>query len=71
MGADDQARQRVSDATKEAERRDAQVKAGPDRMPTEEEERLAEQQELDQEAAESYKESIERGAAAKGEGRIP
>jgi hypothetical protein len=61
----------VTDRTRRAEREDAEVTAGADRPPTEEEERIAEEQELDPEAAAAYKEQIERGAAAKGEGRIP
>jgi hypothetical protein len=39
-------------------------------MPTPEEERIAEELELDPEVAEAYEEAIERGANVKGEGRI-
>ena len=43
---------------------------GADRMPTPEEEAAAERApELDPEAAQSYKEAIERGAAQEGEGK--
>lgn len=40
-----------------------------DRPPTDEEAEAAERQELDPKAAAAYKESIERGAAQKGEGK--
>lgn len=62
--------QRPDEKTRQTEREDADVKAGADRMPTEEEERLAEQQELDPEVAARAEEMYERGAKAKGEGRI-
>ncbi|MHB8671243.1 MAG: hypothetical protein ACYDAD_11940 [Acidimicrobiales bacterium] len=61
---------RVSGATRQADRRDAEVTGHADRPPTAEEEALAEDQELDAAAARSYKEAIERGADQKGEGRI-
>lgn len=64
------AEEKLSDATHEADRRDAQVTGGADRMPTPEEEAKAEQQKLDPEAAAHYKEMAERGANQKGEGRI-
>jgi hypothetical protein len=60
----------LSEATHEADRRDAQVTAGPDREPTPEEEQKAEGLTTSPEAAESYKEMAERGANLKGEGRI-
>jgi hypothetical protein len=41
-----------------------------DRPPTEEEERLAEQNDLDPHVAESYEEAMERGANLEGEGEI-
>jgi hypothetical protein len=61
-------------ARSEAQRateRDFHRAPGPDRMPTPEEERLAEQQELPPGTAEHYKEMAERGAHQQGEGRIP
>ncbi|MBK5222041.1 MAG: hypothetical protein JJE52_04025 [Acidimicrobiia bacterium] len=59
-----------TDETRETEDDDAEVTSRADRMPTPEEERLAEQNELDPDAAASYEEAIERGANVKGEGRI-
>ena len=49
---------------------DADVKAGADRMPTPEEERAAERNELDEFVAEHEREMAKRGANQKGEGRI-
>ena len=56
--------------TRNADEADAGAAHGADRMPTPEEERLAESQELDPEVAEAYKEAAERGANVKGEGEI-
>jgi hypothetical protein len=57
--------------TKKTEREDAQVKAGSDRPPTAEEEAVAESLPgVDEDVADNYKEMAERGANAKGEGRI-
>jgi hypothetical protein len=64
-------RTRPNEQTREAERADAQTQAAPDRMPTPEEEQLAESLEVDPDAAEHYEEMAERGANQKGEGRIP
>jgi hypothetical protein len=61
---------RLDDATRAADEEDARAEHRADRMPTPDEERLAEQQELDPEVAESYKEATERGANVKGEGQI-
>lgn len=61
---------KISDATKAADRTDARTKAHADRMPTDEEESFAEQNALDPDAAESYKQAAERGANQRGEGRI-
>jgi hypothetical protein len=61
---------RPSDATREEEERDARVKAGSDRMPTADEEALADEIELDPEAPAHYQEMAERGAKQRGEGRI-
>ena len=62
--------EKISDATHEADRRDAQVEAHADRPPTAEEEREAEKNTLDPDEARTIKEQYERGANAKGEGRI-
>jgi len=64
-------RQRPSDATKAAERAEAERTAGADRMPTEDEERIAEGSSIDDDVREHEKDMAERGAAQKGEGRIP
>jgi hypothetical protein len=53
-----------------ANERDAHRAAGPDRMPTPEEEQAAERATMPAGAAESYKEALERGAHQRGEGRI-
>ncbi len=58
-------------ATRASERDDAQTRPGPDREPTEEEERLAELHKVDAEVAEHAEEMSERGAKQRGEGRIP
>jgi hypothetical protein len=42
-----------------------------DRMPTPEEEEIADELELDPEVAEHEREMAERGAKQKGEGRVP
>lgn len=57
--------------TRNAERLDAQTHAGADRMPTPEEEQVADSLDVDPDAAEHYEEMAERGAQQKGEGRIP
>lgn len=59
------------DEAHRANERDYQRPPGPDRMPTAEEERLAEEQELPPGTAEHYREMAERGAHQRGEGRIP
>ena len=61
---------KISDATRAADRKDANVSARPDRRPTEEEAALAEQHDVDPEAAAHYEEMAERGANQRGEGRI-
>jgi hypothetical protein len=63
---------RPDDETKKTEKEDAAVPAGADRMPTPEEEAVADAQpDLDADVAESYKEMAERGAKQEGEGRLP
>lgn len=54
-----------------AEDAEASAEHRADRYPTEDEERAAEESELDPEVASNYKEAIERGANAKGEGAVP
>jgi hypothetical protein len=66
----DERTEKLSDATHEADQRDAQVKAHADRPPTEEEARLADQNELDEKTIQHEKEMAERGVNQKGEGRI-
>jgi hypothetical protein len=63
--------EKLSDATHEADRRDAEVHGHADRMPTPEEERLAESNpQLDPDVIAHEEEMIERGAHQEGEGRI-
>jgi len=62
---------RPNDQTKQTEREDAKVTSGADRMPTPEEEAVAEElPDIDEDVSESYREMAERGAKQKGEGRI-
>lgn len=56
--------------TVQADRRDAAAGHEPDRMPTPDEERLADEHPLDPDVAEAYEEALERGANVKGEGEI-
>lgn len=56
--------------TRATEREDAREQAGPDREPTPEEEKIAEQLRSDPKVSKSYEEAIERGADQKGEGRV-
>jgi hypothetical protein len=62
--------ERVDPATLAAEEDEAQIHAGADRPPTEDEERAAEGNELDPDVARAYQEANERGADVKGEGQI-
>ena len=64
-------RTKPSEQTRQAERAEAETHAGSDRMPTPEEEQVADALPVDPEAAEYYEEMAERGAHQKGEGRIP
>lgn len=72
MGRDDRrsARTTPTAATRAAERAEAGVTAGPDRMPTEEEERSA-PTDVSEEQRKHEREMLERGARQQGEGRIP
>jgi len=60
----------IDDATRQIDEDDARATHGADRMPTPEEERIADELELDPQVAESYEDAIERGANVEGEGRI-
>lgn len=60
----------VDGATREVDEDDARAAHGADRMPTPEEERIADGLQLDPDVAEAYEEAIERGANVKGEGKI-
>jgi hypothetical protein len=58
--------------TRATEAEDAQTRAGSDEEPTPEEEAAAERAgDLDPEVSRTYEDAIERGAAQKGEGRLP
>jgi hypothetical protein len=56
--------------TVEADERDARAEHRADRMPTAEEEAVAERTTVDPDVARAYEEANERGAAVEGEGRI-
>ena len=61
----------VSEATRDADRRDSDKQGKADRMPTPAEEREAEKLgKPDPEVSANYKEAIEIGADVKGEGQI-
>ena len=66
----DEHNEKITDATRQADRREAQVRGGADREPTPEEEALADENSPDPEVAQSFEEAAERGAKQKGEGRI-
>lgn len=58
-------------ATRAAEADEAQVRAHADREPTAEEAKIAEGLQLDPEVAKQEEEMLEKGANAKGEGKLP
>jgi hypothetical protein len=60
----------VSEETREVDRSDGAKQGKADRMPTPDEERVADELELDDDVAKNYKEAIETGANVKGEGQI-
>jgi hypothetical protein len=62
---------RPTSDTRAEEAEEAQRAHTADRPPTEEEAEAADRNPLDPAVAESFKEAAERGAAEKGEGRIP
>jgi hypothetical protein len=61
---------RVTKATRDAERHEATLPADAGPEPTADEARAADSNRLDPEVARANKEAVERGAEAKGEGRI-
>ena len=63
-------RARVSDATRQEERREAHLTADAGRGPTPEEAEAAERNDVDPEVARTNKEAVERGAKVRGEGRV-
>lgn len=66
---DDQ--ERVSEATKQAERAEMDAEHEADREPTAEEEEKAESRDVDPEVAEHAEEMYKTGAQVKGEGELP
>jgi hypothetical protein len=60
----------MTDSTHDAEQADAEAAHTPDRPPTPDEERAAEQNTLDPSVARHYKDAAETGANVKGEGAI-
>lgn len=70
MGHPDE-RDRVSEATRQAEHGEADRTPGPDREPTREEEAAADEDPTVPETVRAHHEEMtSRGAAAKGEGRV-
>jgi hypothetical protein len=68
----DAERTRPNRKTRAAEVEDEKVTAQADDLPTHDEEAAAERGRVeDPEAADAYKEAIERGARQQGEGRVP
>jgi hypothetical protein len=61
----------VSEATREAEDREARTPHLADRPVTSEEEEVLDEEAVDEDVREHYREMTARGAQAKGEGRIP
>ena len=62
---------RVSDATRQAERKEAQMPADAGPEPTAEEAAAAERNDVDPKVAASEKAFVEQAADVKGEGRLP
>ena len=64
--------EKITDATKESERRDAKALPGADQILTKEEAEAADRKgKADPEVAEAYEEYLETAKNAKGEGRLP
>jgi hypothetical protein len=62
--------EKITDATKEAEQKDAQAQHGAPQVPTAAEEAAAKKQ-ADPEVAEAYEDYLDKAKDAKGEGRLP
>ena len=62
--------EKITDATKAAEQKDAQAEHGAPQVPTAAEEAAAKKQ-ADPAAAEAYEEYLDKAKDAKGEGRLP
>lgn len=63
---------RPDKTTRATEEEDARVSSGSDKQPTPEEEEAAERAGTpDADVSRNYEDAIERGAAQKGEGRLP
>ena len=60
----------TDEATRRVDEDDAKAAHKADRMPTPEEEQIADGLEVDPDVAEAYEDAIERGAKVKGEGQI-
>jgi hypothetical protein len=68
----DQPQERISDATKEAGKRDAQAEHGAPQVPTAAEAAAADEHgPASEETKEAYEEYLDKAANAKGEGRLP
>lgn len=64
--------EKITDATKEAERKDAKAEHGAPQVPTAEESAAADRNGgASEQTKESYEEYLETAKDAKGEGRIP
>ena len=64
--------EKITDATKDAERRDAKVMPGADQVLTKEEAEAADRKgKADPAAAEAYEEYLDTAKDVRGEGRIP
>lgn len=63
--------EKITKATKDAERADAQAEHGAPQQPTAEESAAAEKNDVSPEARENYEEYLDKAKDAKGEGRIP
>jgi hypothetical protein len=68
----DQPQERMTQATKDAAARDAKAEHGAPQVPTAAESAAADEHgAASPETAEHYEEMLEKGANAKGEGRLP
>lgn len=61
---------RLSDATRQEERREAHATPSAGKEPTPEEEAAAERNDVDPNVARTNKEAVERGANVRGEGQV-